>query len=358
MARPRSKLDRKAQANEVIGCLEKEPAGWKRERLLAVKHGLEGEMSLEEIAAAVGRARSCIQRWFDIYRSRGLKGLLHKAHAGGVESTLKAPVAAEMKEKLKEGKWRRAADVKRWLSQEHGVEVALPTVYKYLGKCEARLKVPRPSHARKDAAAAETFKSELAAELRKLDIETGRRVRIWVADEMRYGLQPVTRRVWSLRGTRVVVPVEPRYEWGYCYGALEVQGEGAEFFYTPTVNLECSALFLSQVGALDPEAVHVVIWDGAGFHQQDRAAEVPANVRLLKLPAYSPELNPIEKLWDIAKDAICNRVFGNVAELEAVLTGVLAQYWSEAKRVRDLIGTKGWLIAQANAISPSVLLIA
>lgn len=60
--------------------------------------------------------------------------------------------------------------------------------------------VPRPSHARKDAAAAETFKSELAAELRKLDIETGRRVRIWVADEMRYGLQPVTRRVWSLRG--------------------------------------------------------------------------------------------------------------------------------------------------------------
>ena len=188
------------------------------------------------------------------------------------------------------------------------MEVALPTVYKYLGKCEARLKVPRPSHAKKDAAAAETFKSKLAAELHKLEIETDRRVRIWVADEMRYGLQPVTRRVWSLRGTRVVVPVEPRYEWGYCYGALEVQGEGAEFFYTPTVNLECSALFLSQIGALDPESVHVVIWDGAGFHQQDRAAEVPANVRLLKLPAYSPELNPIEKLWDIAKDAICNRV--------------------------------------------------
>lgn len=139
MARPRSKLDKKAQASEVLERLEKEPPGWKRERLLALKHGLEGEMSLEEIAEAVGRARSCIQRWFDVYRSRGLKGLLHKAHSGGVESTLKASVAAEMKEKLKEGKWRRAADVKRWLSREHGVEVALPTVYKYLGKCEARL---------------------------------------------------------------------------------------------------------------------------------------------------------------------------------------------------------------------------
>jgi transposase len=358
MARPRSKLDKKAQASEVMERLAKEPPGWKRERLLALKHGLEGEMSLEEIAEAMGRARSCIQRWFDTYRSRGLEGLLHKAHAGGVESTLKASVAAAMIEKLKEGKWRRALDVQCWLAQEHGVAVALPTVYKYLGKCEARLKVPRPSHASKDAAAVETFKSELAAKLRALDMELGRRVRIWVADEMRYGLQPVTRRVWSLPGTRVVVEVEPRYEWGYCYGALEVQGEGAEFFYTPTVNLECSALFLSQVGALDPEAVHVVLWDGAGFHPQDRAAEVPANMRLLTLPAYSPELNPIEKLWDIVKDAICNRVFGSLPELESVLTGVLARYWSDAKRLGHLIGAKGWLVAQANATSPSVLLIA
>jgi transposase len=139
---------------------------------------------------------------------------------------------------------------------------------------------------------------------------------------------------------------------------LEVQGEGAEFFYTPTVNLECSALFLSQIRTIDPEAIHVMIWDGAGFHQQDQAAEVPANVRLLKLPAYSPELNPIEKLWDIAKGAICNRVFGTLAELETALTGALAQYWSDARRVHDLISTKGWLVAQANAISPNVLLIA
>ncbi len=358
MGRPRNKLDSKAQASEVIDRLETEPPGWKRERLLAVKHGLEGEMSLEEIAVAIGRARSCIQRWFDIYRSGGLKRLLQKGHAGGVESALKASVAAEMKEKLKEGKWRRAADVKSWLAQKHGVEVSLPTVYKYLGKCEARLKVPRPSHTRKDAAAAETFKSELAAKLHGLDIEAGRRVRIWVADEMGYGLQPITRRVWSLRGTRVVVPVEPRYEWGYCCGALEVQGEGAEFFYTPTVNMGCSALFFSQIAASDSEAIHVMIWDGAGFHQQDRATEVPANVRLLKLPAYSPELNPIEKLWDIAKDAICNRAFGTIEDLETVLTDVFAQYWSDAKRVHDLIGAKGWLVAQANVSSPSVLLIA
>jgi len=356
MARPRSKLDKKGQAQEVLDRLEKEPPGWRRERLLALKHGLEGELSLDEIGEAVGRARSCIQRWFDLYRSHGLKRLLSKEHAGGVESALKASAAQEMVGKLKEGTWRRAADAQRWLKQEHKVEVALSTVYKYLGKCEARLKVPRPSHAKKDAVAAETFKSELAAKLRDLDIEKGRAVRIWAADEMRYGLQPVTRRVWSLRGTRVVVPVHPRYEWAYCYGALEVEGAGAEFFYSPTVNWECSALFLSQIGASDTEAIHVVIWDGAGFHQCEGHADLPANVRLLKLPAYSPELNPIERLWDVVKDAICNRLFATISDLQEALTGVLSQYWSDARRVYDLVGTTGWLVAQANVISPSVLL--
>ena len=67
--------------------------------------------------------------------------------------------------------------MKNWLAQEHGVEVALPTVYKYLGKCEARLKVPPPSHARQDAAAAETFKSELVAELET--VLTGVLARYW-----------------------------------------------------------------------------------------------------------------------------------------------------------------------------------
>ena len=122
------------------------------------------------------------------------------------------------------------------------------------------------------------------------------------------------------------------------------------------MNLECSALFLQQLAQSHPEAVHVVIWDGAGFHQKDRNPQLPANVRLVQLPAYSPELNPIEKLWDIVKDAICNRIFATLDQLEEALTSVLAQYWSESQRVYNLIGTNGWLLAQTNITSPSVLL--
>ena len=72
-------------------------------------------------------------------------------------------------------------------------------------------------------------------------------------------------------------------------------------------------------------------------------------MRLLKLPAYSPELNPVENPWDVVKDGICNRLFTAVSDLQKALSGVLAEYWSDASRVSDLVGAKGWLVAQANS---------
>jgi transposase len=185
--------------------------------------------------------------------------------------------------------------------------------------------------------------------LAALELPTNRPVRLWVADEMRYGLLPVTRRVWSLRGVRPVCPVHPRYEWAYVYGAAEVGGQArVEFFYSPSVTLEWSQLFLEQVGAREPGATHVVLWDGAGFHPQDGAAGLPDNVRLLPLPSYSPELNPIEGLWDQLKDHLCNKVFASLRALEDAMTDFLRPLWETPERVRDLIGN-GWLLARAEA---------
>jgi transposase len=209
------------------------------------------------------------------------------------------------------------------------------------------LKVPRPCHQKKDARAAEAFKTTLSRKLAALRLPASRPVRLWVADEMRYGLQPVTRRVWALRGQRAVAPVHPRYQWGYVFGALQVGGtSAAEFFYCPTVDLESSRTFLRQVAAREPDATHVVLWDGAGFHPGDGDPGLPANVRLMAFPSYSPELNPVEKLWDQLKGRLCNRVFASLEALEAVPTEALCDFWQDARRVVDLIG-KGWLRAQS-----------
>lgn len=61
-----------------------------------------------------------------------------------------------------------------------------------------------------------------------------------------------------------------------------------------------------QVGS----GVHVVlVLDGAGWHVA-KALNVPENITLLHLPAYSPELNPIERLWAYLKSHyLSNRVY-------------------------------------------------
>ena len=51
---------------------------------------------------------------------------------------------------------------------------------------------------------------------------------------------------------------------------------------------------------------------------------------MLTLPPYSPELNPVEKWWDIVRDGICHRVFATLEELQVALTAVLQSYWQDA----------------------------
>ena len=65
MARPRKPLDVHGEKNTVLKLHSKEPSGWRRDRLTAIKLGLEGELSLDQIAEGVGRSRSVIQLWFD-----------------------------------------------------------------------------------------------------------------------------------------------------------------------------------------------------------------------------------------------------------------------------------------------------
>jgi transposase len=141
MARTRRNLDPHGQGAQALQQLKREPAGWRRERLLAVKLGLEGQLTLEEMAAQLGRARSCVQRRLERFRRDGLEGLLHRPEGGkGPASALSPALAQALNQKLAAGDFRRAADAQRWLREEGGLCVELTTVYKYLKKAGARLK--------------------------------------------------------------------------------------------------------------------------------------------------------------------------------------------------------------------------
>lgn len=355
MARPRAKLDRCGEADLVRRRLNTEPPGARRERLLAVQLGLAGELGLDRIAQAVGRSRATIQTWFHTYRQGGVAALLYDARADnpGRPSELSGQALVEVQKDLERGRWRSVPQLQRWLAQTHGVKLALSSLYGRLGKACARLRVPRKSHVKKDPAASLEFRTELAAKLTALALPPGRPVRLWVLDEMRYGLHGFTRRVWGLPGHRPVVPTQPKYQWGFVYGAVGVGLSRTEFLLTEAMDQAHSQQFYRQISRSDPAAVHVLIQDGAGFHLRDGDSGLPDNVRVLTLPAYSPELNPIEGLWDQVKDALCNQGFDTLRELEGVLQAELQRFWQDARRVRSLIFD--WLLAQGNTSSSTII---
>jgi len=66
---------------------------------------------------------------------------------------------------------------------------------------------------------------------------------------------------------------------------------------SPYINADVINIYLKQFSRELPEDVHaVILWDQAGFHKS-KELHVPDNITILELPPYSPELNPVENLW-------------------------------------------------------------
>jgi transposase len=345
----RFQLKRPELAQEVAAALADCQDVKAHRRLLAMRMAASGQFTSQQIAQQLGISRRRFFDWVKTFKSNGLAGLLNCRHGGGAVPRVSGKVLAELQAGLVAGRWKRAKEIQQWLKQQHEQKLSLDGVYYWLGKLGGVLKVPRKTHAQKDADQGAEFQRTLCAKLKNLSVAGGRPVRIWVADEHRYGLIPVVRKCWTLRGLRPTAPYQTKYEWGYLYTALEVDGENAaQFLCLPEVSLEMSRLFLERLAARDPAAEHVVIWDQAGFHPQPHLHELPAHIHLLPLPPYSPELNPVEIIGDVIKDRIANTLWATLEALEKALGEELRPIYESADRVRRLV-SHGWLINQVNA---------
>jgi transposase len=342
-------LNRPDRAKEVIAALADCEDVSDQQRLLAMRLACGGQLTAAQIAEQVGISRRQFFNWVGLLKADGVRGLLANNHRGGPPPKVKGQVLAAFQAGLKAGRWKRAKEIQHWLCSEHQVKMGLKGVYYWLGKLGGVLKVPRKTHAKKDAAQTAEFQKTLADKLRNLNVAGGKPVRIWVADEHRYGLIPVVRKCWTLPGERPTAPYQTVYEWGYLHSALEVDGKHEAFFLTlPGVDLGLSGLFLEQLAASDPAAEHIVIWDQAGFHPDPKLHTVPARVHLVSLPPYSPELNPVEAIGDVIKDRIANTLWETLDDLEAAIGEELKPIYETAERVRSLV-SHGWLVDQVNA---------
>ena len=123
------------------------------------------------------------------------------------------------------------------------------------------------------------------------------RIRLFFQDEARFGQKGRTCRRWWLRGQRPTGPVDQRTTFAYAFAAVE-PATGQDFcLVLPTVSTLAMNAFLQRFAATLAHNEHaVMVLDGAGWHTSHDLV-VPANVSLLRLPPYAPQLNPIERIW-------------------------------------------------------------
>ena len=139
----------------------------------------------------------------------------------------------------------------------------------------------------------------------------GKPIELWWQDEARVGQQGTLTRIWAAKGSRPPAPRDQRYRWAYLFGAVcPARGTGAGLVL-PLANGPAMTLHLAEISRLVAPGAHAVVTlDGAGWHQTGGKLRVPNNVSLLPLPPYSPELNPVENVWQfLRQNQLSNRVF-------------------------------------------------
>lgn len=162
---------------------------------------------------------------------------------------------------------------------------------------------------------------------------------VWFQDEARIGQKGTLTRRWAPRGSRPRAVRDHRFKSAYLFGAVcPARDTGAAIVMT-RASTEAMTLMLEEIGrTVAPGAHAAVVIDGAGWHTSGDLA-VPANITLVPLPPYSPELNAIERLWQVMRDTLLShRLFTDLNAILDVCCRVWNRILAQPGRIRSTCG--------------------
>jgi transposase len=113
-----------------------------------------------EIAFLVGRHRTTVSKWLSSYKTGGIKALIKKGKSSGRKKKLNISVEESLKQELEEQEgFSSYKEVQIWLKAIHDIEMSYTRVHQIVRyRLKAKLKVPRPTHAKQKPGAVENFK--------------------------------------------------------------------------------------------------------------------------------------------------------------------------------------------------------
>jgi transposase len=155
-------------------------------------------------------------------------------------------------------------------------------------------------------------------------------------DEGRFGRIGEVRACWCPKGMRPIVSKQQVRQYVYAYAAVAPELGLMTCLTLPYANTKMMNLFLSQISQEFADYFVILQLDKASWHRS-KSLKVPENIRLIFQPAHSPELMPVEHIWEeIREKHFYNQVFTTLNQVEDVLCQGLVELCSERDRLRSL----------------------
>ncbi|MGL0820492.1 IS630 family transposase [Vibrio vulnificus] len=319
-----------------------------RMRLLALAHFKDGH-SRTQIAKFLKVSRTSVNKWVQTFLEQGLEGLQEKPRTGRP-----AFLNAEQREQLSQYIKARAMDssggrltgndIHAYIVNEFGKHYHPDSIYYLLNHMGFSWITSRSKHPRQSQQIQDDFKKFKIETILKIPGHMGLdNVDVWFQDEARFGQQNTTTRLWAGRGSRPRVVKQQQFEYAYLFGSVcPARGIG-EAMVVPWVNKNIMVEHLKQLSAVTEKGRHaVVIMDGAGWHTND-IAEPFDNVSIIKLPPYSPELNPIEQVWSwLRQHSLANQSFADYEDIVSKVCRAWNRFLECSARVRQMC-SRSWI---------------
>ena len=319
-------------------------------RLLALA-AIQDGASRTEAARIGGVGLQIVRDWVLRFNAEGPAGLVDRK-APGKPPQLTSEQRASLAQAVEAGpepelhgvvRWR-LVDLARWLRDEFGVSLSRQTLGRELRRMGFRKLSAPPAGSRAGPRGAGGVQKNLPAELAAIRarLPEGVAIELWWQDEARVGQKNGITRRWARRGTRPRAPHDQRTQWAYIFGAICPAKGKAAGLVMPYANTEAMQAHLAEISAaVDPGAHAVLILDQAGWHISTQLV-VPENVTLLPLPPRSPELNPLENIWQYMRENwLSNRVFEGYDDIVAHCCDAWNRLVAEPARITS-IGFRAW----------------
>ena len=264
--------------------------------------------STELISKIIGFNQRTVKFWLDKYSKYSIEGLMDAKKSGRksrITDNDKEEVLNEIKTSNNiecNNKYTTGSLISEFIQKKLNKFLSRSSTY-YLMKKVGLVKLkPRPRHEKNNPKLMDEWLDQFPYKITEIQNENpSKNVRIYYQDESRYGQMTIQSGIWSIAGERPEFLNQYNFLNAWIYGAINPQ-DGKHFgLILPKLDSLNMQIFLDQFSTTIAKNEHVVmVLDGSRAHSNKKIL-LPKNITLHFLPPYSPQLNPIERLWSFIK---------------------------------------------------------